>query len=389
VIKLDLNPELAQKIVKKTMNVLGKNINIMNHDGIIIASGNTKRLNTYHEIAVRVLDSGKPYIINKTEAESYKGVKEGINLPIKFQEKIIGVVGITGNTNEVAGYGEIVKNMVELILQQEFLLREIEIENKAKEYFFQQLLSNSIEEEDLFNDRINLLNIKTDCFRVVLVINIKPFNNKRVSYEIQNLSSVSTLISEDDVILIRGKYIVLIKVIKDVDSQKQSENILKVAKKVKNYFQDGNAKVVIGIGHIFKELNRLSISYQGAKQALKVGEKVYKSYSEDKKDIYYLNRLGFDFFLPAIENEAAEYYLHHLFDRNIAYIFEKNDIGVIIEELAENNLNISKTANKLYIHRNTLLYRIEKINDLTGLNPKKLKDLYSLLFAYHMYKYQN
>jgi len=384
-----LTRNLAQKIVNNTMNVLGKNINIMNHEGIIIGSGDEKRLDTYHEIAARVLDSGMPNIINETEASSYKGVKEGINLPIKFQKMIIGVVGITGNTNEVAGYGEIVKNMVELILQQEFLMREIEIENKAKEYFYQQLLSNSIEEEELLNDRINLLDIKVDCYRVVILINMKPFNNKKVSYEIQHISNLSTLISKDDVLLIRGENLVLIKVLEEKDFKEQSENILDTAKKIKSYFEDENTKVTIGIGQIFKELEHLSISYQGAKQALKVGEKVYKTYSEDTKDIYYLNRLGFDFFLPAIDEDAARYYLNHLFDRNIAKIFRDSNIGEVIESLAENNFNVSKTADKLYIHRNTLLYRLKNIKEVTGLDPKNLIDLYSLLFAYHLYKYQN
>ncbi|MTI59547.1 MAG: hypothetical protein FH762_06080 [Firmicutes bacterium] len=105
-----LNPKLAKKIVDKTMNVLGKNINIMDCNGIIIASGERKRVNSFHEISTKVFEKGSTIIIGENEAEKYKGVKSGINLPIKFNSKIIGVVGITGKIGEVEGYGEIVKN---------------------------------------------------------------------------------------------------------------------------------------------------------------------------------------------------------------------------------------------------------------------------------------
>ncbi|MFW5991957.1 MAG: sugar diacid recognition domain-containing protein, partial [Halanaerobiaceae bacterium] len=166
-----LNQDLAQRVVDKTMNVLGKNINIMNHEGIIIGSGDKKRLNTFHEVAKEVVESGTPCIISSEEASKFQGVKAGINLPVKFQEDIIGVVGITGKVEEVKGYGQIVKNMVELILQQEFLRREVEIKNKARENFFQQLIGNSISSRELLKDKIQLYNINTNIYRVIMLIN--------------------------------------------------------------------------------------------------------------------------------------------------------------------------------------------------------------------------
>ena len=134
---MKLNSDLATEIINKTMPVLGKNINIMNELGIIIGSGNKERIDTYHEIAEKVINEEKTYIISQKESNMYQGVKAGINLPIKFNNEIIGVVGITGKAEEVSGYGKLVKNMVELILQQKFLQREIELENRAKENFYQ------------------------------------------------------------------------------------------------------------------------------------------------------------------------------------------------------------------------------------------------------------
>src|SRR5690554_6267148 len=111
-----LTVKLAQEIVERTMNVLGKNINIMDYNGVIIGSGNKDRVNTYHEGAVKVLETRERFIVTEEKAKSLRGVKPGINLPIKFNDKIIGVVGITGKIDEVESYGEIVKNLVELML---------------------------------------------------------------------------------------------------------------------------------------------------------------------------------------------------------------------------------------------------------------------------------
>ncbi len=382
---MKLNKDLAGKIVKNTMNVLGKNINIMNHDGIIIGSGDSSRINTYHEIAARVIEKAEPCIIEKSDINKYQGVKAGINLPIKFNEKIIGVVGITGDVDEVSGYGEIVKNMVELILQQEFLRREMEVETRARETFFQQLLGNSIENEDLLNDRIKLLAINTDIYRVVIVINIESANNKIITKEIGQLYEHWYINKDIDMFMTRGENIVLIKGIKAEEPHIQYEKIMKVAEKLAERFGLLSTPT-IGIGPIYRDIEKLYLSYQGAKYALEVGRKVYR---EIDQNIFCSNRLGYDYFLPFIEPSSIKYYLHHLFDRDIARIFSETDIGKMVEALVRNDLNISQTAKDLFIHRNTLLYRMNKIEKLTGLNPHKAKDLFTLLISYHIYLFNN
>lgn len=378
-----LTRELAQKIVENTMSVLGKNINIMNHDGVIIGSGNKKRINTYHEVASIVLTTGEPTFINQGDVSQFKGVKAGINLPIKFNEKIIGVVGITGNVDEVSGYGQIVKNMVELILQREFLQQEIGLENKVREDFYQQLLSDSIKDRDLLHDRTNLLKISNNTNRAVYVIRAKPFHNKEINGRLHN--SRFSFLNEEDIFLIRGEFVVLIKTLNSTKNLTRPPEIFKIANHIEKVFQD-KFTVTIGIGPIFNQLERLYLSYQGAKHALRVGEKIYHL---KPKNIFYINQLGYDYFLPCIEQSAIDYYLNNFYDQNIIDLFVDTEIGIVLEALAENDLNISKAAEQLFIHRNTLLYRLKKIEEKTGLDPKKAINLFSLLFAYNLYLYSS
>lgn len=379
---MNLTQELAQEIVERTMNVLGKNINIMDCNGIIIGSGNKERINTFHEGAAKVLETGEKLIVTEEEAKALRGVKTGINLPIKFNNRIIGVVGITGNLSEVESYGEIVKNLVELMLSHNFLQKEIELENKAIENFYQQLIGNDINNREQLYDRAKLFNIDNTLYRKVMVIQISPFDNMKINSEIENFNMLFNLDNTRDIFFIRGTSLVFIKSLKKKELKEQSSIIEKIARVILDRFESIFNSVAIGIGQTIQELDKLYLSYEGAKHALKVGEKIYRS--EEK--IYFIDHLGYDYFIPYLKKNYAEYYLD-MFSFDVREVFEDTDTGIILEGMMENDLNISKTAEALFMHRNTLLYRIEKIKGLTGLDPKKAKDLFTLLLAYHLYLY--
>lgn len=377
-----LTKELATKIVNKTMQVLGKNVNIMDEQGIIIGSGEEERIGTFHEISTRVISRGESVNIYASEAEEYKGVKAGINLPIKFNDKIIGVVGITGKVDEVSGYGKILKNLVELMLQQEFLLREFENEKKMRENLFQQLLSNSITDEEVLKDRLRLLDINPDLYRMVMVIKINPYDNDTITELMHKFENHYKFNNVEDIFFIRGSNLILIKSLETKNLQKQGQETLNFAREIKDYLNEKSSRISMGIGQIFSELKKLHLSYQGAKNALEVGKKIVNY----DNNIYFINHLGIDYFLPSIECSSVNYFLEHLFDRDISSVFSsRNEIGLILEELVDSNLNLSEAARNLYMHRNTLLYKIDKIKKITGLDPSKLKDLMSLYWAYHLY----
>lgn len=128
--------KLAQDIVDKTMKILGKNINIMDENGIIIGSGDKKRLNQFHEGAAKVIEENKKLEIYSKDINHLAGAKPGINLPIEHNNKVIGVVGITGEPNEVSPYGEVIKMTVEMMLQQEFFIKRGTFGTPGKREFY-------------------------------------------------------------------------------------------------------------------------------------------------------------------------------------------------------------------------------------------------------------
>ena len=107
-----LNKQIAQKIVDKISTVLPYNINIMDKEGIIIGSSNKNRIGTIHYGAAEALTEKKEVeIYNEDEF-----VKPGLNIPIFFKDEIEGVIGITGNPEDISAFGKIIKVTSELLL---------------------------------------------------------------------------------------------------------------------------------------------------------------------------------------------------------------------------------------------------------------------------------
>ncbi len=96
-----LSIKLAEEIVHQTMLRLHHNINVISVDGVILASGDKERIDSIHEGAIQVAKTGMPVLIDETLSKEFYNCKPGINLPIKFNDKIIGVIGITGNPNDL------------------------------------------------------------------------------------------------------------------------------------------------------------------------------------------------------------------------------------------------------------------------------------------------
>ncbi|MCD5995480.1 helix-turn-helix domain-containing protein [Pseudomonas sp. CDFA 602] len=112
-----LDRALAQDIVDRAMAILPYNVNVMDYLGIIIGSGDPERLCTRHEGAQLVLADSRVVEIDSQAALRLGGVKPGVNLPLMLDHQLVGVLGITGEPDEVRVYGELVKMTAEMLME--------------------------------------------------------------------------------------------------------------------------------------------------------------------------------------------------------------------------------------------------------------------------------
>ncbi|NQE00078.1 sugar diacid recognition domain-containing protein, partial [Staphylococcus xylosus] len=132
-----LTEEVATLIVEETAKRTKSNINIMNFNGKIIASFDKSRIGSIHEGACKVLACEQMVILTKKDCEKLKGTQPGINLPIIFQDEIVGVIGITGDPKALLYVADLVKMSTELLLYQNYFTYELEGHIRSQELFIE------------------------------------------------------------------------------------------------------------------------------------------------------------------------------------------------------------------------------------------------------------
>lgn len=405
---MKITHKLAQNIVEKTMGILRKNINIMDENGVIIGSGDKSRLNQYHEGAAKVITGGKKLEIYSKDINHLVGAKPGINLPIEHNNKIIGVVGITGEPDEVSPFGEVIKMTVEMMLQQEFLLKELQLEQQARENFIHDLISGRMgNDSELFITRGQIVGYDILIPRVALVMDIYQFK-KTAKQSLQTFKGLKEgeiylqRLKNDVLKTIQGIFVdtpqeiasytggdrfVVLKTINLKDSDEiLRRKLFRMGKRIKNTISHQmKFKVTIGIGEYHEDIRGISKSFKEATQALDVGTKL-----EGAGDIYHVDNLGVGKLLAEIKGESQQEFME-----KTIYSTKNNKEKKINETLLEtlkaffdNNLSISRTAQTIYVHRNTLLYRLRRVKEITGLDPKKFDDAIQLRMALKMRVYQ-
>ncbi|WP_174733429.1 CdaR family transcriptional regulator [Mesobacillus harenae] len=359
-----LTKQLAQEIVVRTMAIIGRNINVMNEQGIIIGSGDNSRLDDIHQGAVRVIEQQAELEVTEKDAGLLHGVKPGINLPITYQGEIIGVIGITGPPNEIKSFAELVKMAAEMIVQQSVFIQQMQWDDRLKEELVSQLVHSEGKLDRLFYERAERIGINHSIKRVAVAL--------RTDNRPQVLNYLKNKLGKNDLYLMQPDHIILL-----IANQGQSPHLKDIIKTAESWVQllkgDTNHGCQIGIGGSL-EPDSIRESYIQAKAALEAGRKLHPD-----KSIYHYE----DYLLPVILHETGK---SNSWDRLKNYSLQLNndDKGELLETLKvylDENGDMNKVAQRLFIHRNTLRYRLEKIREITGLDPRKIKDLTTLYLS--------
>ncbi|WP_066052188.1 CdaR family transcriptional regulator [Robertmurraya korlensis] len=341
-----ITQSLAQEITKKVMDVIPYNVNIMDHEGLIIGSGEKHRIGTFHEGAMEAIQSRKMVSI----CDSGECIKPGVNIPFQFRDNIVGVIGISGDPQYVAPFAELVKITAELLIQQQFMYKERRIKEQMKEEFLYQWVYRVDHYDSSFMEKSKTLDIDLTVKRFAMIVKGIDQKEKIQLNDQEFLFRLST-----DTLL----YIV----------PEKSELLRRLEPLVKQ------AKGKIGVGTCHQLIAQ---SIEEAKRALEISEKLSLnselSFYHDLQFIDYLINSEID-----IEDTVT------CFKQ-----LEGNPKGVeLVETLIcfiDNNGDMNTTSHQLHIHRNSLTYRLQKIEFLTKKNPKKFTDLFQLYTGFLKYK---
>ena len=173
--------------------------------------------------------------------------------------------------------------------------------------------------------------------------------------------------------------VVLVKEIKNSGDTKELEKI--AASIVDTINSDFFIRVTVGIGSVAENIRDLARSFKEAQVAIEVG----KVFDTEKNIINYEN-LGIGRLIYQLPTTLCEMFLQEVFKKGSLENLDRETL-MTIQAFFENNLNVSETSRKLFVHRNTLVYRLEKIRKLTGLDLREFEHAIIFKVALMVKKY--
>lgn len=274
-----------------------------------------------------------------------------------------------------SGNGESGYNVGRIAASQIMALQLAYKDKYDKNSFFQNLLLDNMLLVDIYN-RAQKLHIETKCYRTVYLVDTRLDMQGIVSELLKGMYSqqagnIVTAIDEDKTILI-----------KSFEKEPTSEELKEIADTIVSLVNTEaltNAKVAYG--NPVYELKDVSKSYKEGKLALDVSRIFY-----EEKSVAAYSALGIGRLIYQLPLNLCEMFIGEVFGGRIPAELDE-DTQAMLGKFLENNLNVSQTSEQLYLHRNTIIYRIEKVQKATGLNLREFEDALTYRIAMMVQKY--
>ncbi len=248
-------------------------------------------------------------------------------------------------------------------------------ERYDKDNFFKNLLLDNLLLVDIYN-RAKKLRIDTDARRVVYIIETKKEKDSNALETVRSLFSAK---SKDFITAVDEKNIILIKQVKSNEGYDDLHRIAKVLLDMLN--SEAMTKVNVAYGTIVGEIKDVSRSYKEAKMALDVGKIFYSG-----RNVVAYNKLGIGRLIYQLPMPLCKMFIKEIFGDNSPGDFDEELLNTI-NKFFENSLNVSETSRQLYIHRNTLVYRLDKLQKTTNLDIRVFEDAITFKIALMVVEY--
>ena len=241
--------------------------------------------------------------------------------------------------------------------------------------FFQNLILDNLLLVDIYN-RAQKLHIEVEGPRIVYLVETRL---EKDSSGMELLRSLFSSQNGDYITAVDEKNIILIKAVERDASPESLELIANTIVDMMN--SEAMLKVRVSYGTVVQELREVSKSYKEATMAMDVGRIFYA-----EKNVIAYSTLGIGRLIYQLPVNLCRIFIEEIFGGNQVYDLDEETLTTI-NKFFENNLNVSETSRQLFIHRNTLVYRIEKLQKATGLDIRTFEDAMTFKIAMMVVNY--
>ena len=244
-----------------------------------------------------------------------------------------------------------------------------------KDNFIKNLLLDNLLRVDIYS-RSKKLHIQTDVPRVVMII---ESGNGRDNNVLELARAHFGANSKDFVTAVDENNVIVVRELSETDTAKEID---KTARALEQYLlKEGIKDIRIAYGTVVQEIKEVSRSYKEAKMALDVGKIFF-----DERDIVAYSELGIGRLIYQLPIPLCKMFIREIFDGRSPDEFDEETLATIYK-FFENSLNVSETSRQLFIHRNTLVYRLDKLQKSTGLDLRVFEDAITFKIALMVVKY--
>lgn len=269
----------------------------------------------------------------------------------------------------VWGSGESTSTIGELAVCQIRSLIEAYSEKNDKNAFMQKLLLGSYSEVEAFN-RAKKLHISSSCQRAVFLVETRQAGDEHALTMIRNIFSART---HDFITSVDDKGIIIVR---ELVSTETYENLEATAHMLVDMLgAEAMMQAWVAYSNVANGLRDLANAYKEARMALEIGKIFYS-----ERNVFGYRKLGIGRLIYQLPEEVCEMFIEEIFDGESLDVIDGETLN-IIRTFFENNLNLSETSRQLYVHRNTLVYRFEKIQKRFGLDLRSFEDALTFKIA--------
>ena len=364
-----ISPETAQKIVDAIMELIGnRSVNVMNQQGVILASGEKDRVGDRHKGALDAIRLGRTVEITQDQQWQYPGSRPGVNMPIVIDGETVGAVGILGNPEEVRGFANLVRVCVQLIIEQAMLNQKTQMERELRVNLIHRLIRHPDDFSSAeMREEFLLLNLdSTVCRRAaVLQLSQPPRETPGLvecleKVEKHLLRQGLVIPGEDLYGMIRQEYVVFRPWHTGADPS-DSSYLQRVCRSLKEHL-DMDVKGALGGIYPDAGASGYAWSYNEAARLCDIYSGGIHNLSTVSARV--------DSLIHCIPPDEVGRMLGEI--RRRLFEHEQGDgwVRETISAYFAAGMNIQKAAESIHIHKNTMVYRMKRLTELAGLEEE-------------------
>ena len=390
---MTLTTKIVQPFIATLEEALHYKVTITDTNGYIVGSSDPARLNQFHPSAYEILCERQPIESWDIATDSYVNVPEGVQLGygerVIYDGECIGLIGLVGAPEEIKQSIKTAQLVLQLMLDRKKASDELKLISKDKKAFLLRLLQGQYGSPEWIKERADTYKIDLSRLRYVLTvqINLEKFDEKS-PLELSQIKetmhrAIRSIFFEQEELLYEydtGET-VLLTAGKHSDASQRRRQIEKAAARLYAELREQcKVSALIGVSEECGDYTGIPLALRQGRMAAEIGAK-----TENGEGLYFYSQMRLGRIVASFSPE-----IRPILQRDILSKLLENHADSLLETLFtyfEMNGNVSQTAEKLFIHRNTLQYRFRKIKEITGFDIYHIDDLVQLRLAVLQYRY--